>query len=71
MKRVSDTGEHAPAIPPVVKVVEIQLTLTAILVQHQHVAVAVRIEHNCMKYHPHHHPSNTLRAESNSESKIP
>ena len=60
MKRFSDKREPTPLIPPVVEVVQIQIAVPAVAVKHQHVQVAVRVLPLCMRYHPFHHPSNTL-----------
>ena len=58
------------AIPPVAEVVQVQVALRGIAVEHHHVEVTVRILPFCAKYHPNHHPLNTLGVESYLGSKI-
>lgn len=70
MKRVS-AGEHPTVvgIPLVVGVAIVRVEpLTVLVAFHvEHVEVAIGISERASR-HPRHHPSNTLRIESNSES---
>lgn len=56
IKKVADEREHVVAIPPVVKVIQIQIALHGIAVEHNHIKVAVRALPLCAKYHQNHRP---------------
>jgi len=43
-KRAANRGEHVVPIPSVVEPVEIEVPLAIVLVQHEHVAVAVHLD---------------------------
>ena len=68
MKRVASTGRQVLGIPIVLEPIVVPVPLVAIEVQIQDIAVAVRVAQKCMKCHPCHHPSNTLRVVSYSAS---
>jgi len=69
MKRVSDGSKPAVVIPPVVEPIQVQLALVVPVVEIRHVAVTIAVL-PCTKYHPYHHPSNSLWVESNLGFKI-
>ena len=45
IKRLADAGEKVVPIPPVVKPVQVEVALAIILIQHEDVAVAIRVQH--------------------------
>ena len=71
MKRVAKTSEHVIVMPPVVAVVQVQVALSRVAVQHEDPGVGVGILHECTGHRQRHCPSNTLGAASNSGSIIP
>ena len=60
IKRFSDAGKNIVAIPPIIEIVEVELPLAGIAVEHKHIAVAIRVlpDHYCAKNHQCHCPSN-------------
>jgi hypothetical protein len=71
-KRVADSEEPIITIPPIVKVVDVQVTLVRVAPKFGHIAIAIGIDphRKYTKYHLYHHPSNTLRIEFYSASLL-
>jgi len=64
MKRAA-ARETVVVAPVVVEPVEVQVPLLAIEVEVRHAGIAVAVAQKYAGYRPYHHPSSTLRVESN------
>lgn len=75
INRLADDQETAVGVEIVLKPVQVQVALIVVLIQIRHVQVAIRVApgrtHKYAKYHPSHHPLNSLWIVSYSGASLP